>query len=394
MVDREQVPALTTIRLEAKQRDLHDLRKPELFASIAARNLRQQPSSTELKQISSQSVASPSVASRVDANDVLIKATRDFVAGVPEGWEQIEAIQNALKDQFTLDSLAVVPEESTDAVEHFLKVKKGPAYLFATTAAAMVRVLGHQSRVANGFYIDSDTFDVASGQYLIGKKQLHWWPQVSVDGQNWISIEPTPGYEAPPENWTLYQRAQWAWNVSLRWVRNHPWLLAMSFVLIAAAYRCRIQIADFMFAVATRWIGRFSIEHYVAWSLWLIDRRAEFAGFPRPPSKTRRLWFKGMQPQEFRSESCASTSTTRISTIEAIHHVLKAQDEMLYSPGRMGAKKAVPLTCDQENLRSAVDALLQSWTVRQIRAAHEQKQTTALKRDKSIEYSRNYATIH
>ena len=373
MVDREQVPAMTTVRLEAKQRNLHDLRKPEFFASVAFQRSSQPQGELEAKPLSNSS-------------ESLASATREIVASIPQGWEQIEAIEKALQLEFTLDSQAVVHEESVDAVDHFLKAKRGPAYLFATTAAMMVRSLGHQSRLANGFYIDRDTFDVASGQYLIGKKQLHWWPQVSIDGENWISIEPTPGYTSPDEQWTLFQRAQWAWNVTARWIRNHPWLLLASMIVIAIGYRKRVLIADCLMTIAAYLMGRLSIEYQIAWSLWLLDRRAELAGWPRPFSKTQRQWFQGMQLRLVSADSVSHLTAT-----ESIRQVLKVQDELLYSPYHGGPGKRTISKNDAETLRHSLVVLLRSWTVRQIRAANQSKQNDVPKRNSTHEYAPDYA---
>ena len=376
MVDREQVPALTTVRLEAKQRNLHDLRKPDVFASVAFLRFSQPQGELEAKPLSNSS-------------ESLASATREIVASVPQGWEQIEAIEKALKDEFTLDSQAVVPAESVDAVDHFLKTKRGPAYLFATTAAMMVQSLGHQSRLANGFYIDRNSFDVASGQHLIGKKQLHWWPQVSIDGENWISIEPTPGYASPDEQWTLVQRAQWAWNVTVRWIRNHPWLLLASMIVTAIGYRKRVLLADFLMTITSYSMGRLSIEHQIAWSLWLLDRRAELAGWPRPSSKTQRQWFQGMQLR-----TLSGDSSSHLTATESIRHVLNAQDELLYSPYHGRSGKRTISTTDAESLRQSIIVLTRSWTVGQIRAANKSKQNDVPKQNSTHEYAPEYASIH
>jgi hypothetical protein len=313
---------------------------------------------------------------------------------LPRGWEQIEAIEEMLKQEFILDSQAVTPDDASDPVEHFLKTKRGPAYLFATTAAMMVRSLGHESRLANGFYIDRDSFDVASGQHLIGKKQLHWWPQVSIDGSNWISIEPTPGYSSPPEQWTLFQRAQWAWNVAARWVRNHPWLLMGCMFGLAIAYRKRIFLVDCVLTTAVFFVGRLSIERRVAWSLWLMDKRAELAGCPRPPSKTQRQWFQRMQFRTIISDSRNSDSRSQPTASDSMRYVLNAQDELLYSPCRDGSSKKLIRFQDLETLQQSLLTLNKLWTVQAMRSANMPQQNDAPKLKRTHEYAPDYASIH
>ncbi len=253
----------------------------------------------------------------------------------------------------------------------------------------MVRSLGHESRLANGFYIDRDSFDIASGQHLIGKKQLHWWPQISIDGSNWISIEPTPGYLSPQEKWTLFQRAQWAWNVTARWVRNHPWLLMGSMLGFAIAYRKRLLLADQVMTTIVSFIGQLSIEHRVCWSLWLMDKRAKLAGCPRPSSKTQRQWFQRMQ---FRTSDSDSRNQPRAS--DSMGYVLKAQDELLYSPCRNGSSKKSIRSQDLETLRQSLVTLNNLWTVKAMCSANMPQQIDAPKLNRPHEYVPDYASIH
>jgi len=345
MVDREQVPALTTVKLHAIQRNLHELRK-------LSSTLKSGPTpALESSQSSTTEVT-------LTEESVLVQTTKKFIQGVPSSWEQIDAIEGALKRDYVLDPLAVVPADSTDAVEYFLKNKRGPAYLFATTATIMIRSIGYKSRLANGFYLNAETFDSASGQYLIGKKQLHWWPQVSVDGTNWISIEPTPGYLAPLEEWTLFQRGQWVWNVTNRWIRNHPWHCILMILTIAFGYGMRMKFADWIFTATASLMGAQSMDGKISWSLWLLDRRAELAGCPRPASKTQRQWFQSMALPV----PCENSLTS--DALDSMRRVLNAQDERLYSPTYQTFKKSPQNPVRLKSLGHAVKAIFVLWTVK------------------------------
>jgi len=335
MVDREQVPALTIVRLDALQRDLHTLRNTEKFLSVLSMRDVETPNKSNVRRVAGDT-------------ETLSKMVKEMVSGVPVGWEQVEAIETALKQDFVLDSQAVVPDDTSDAVSHFLQVKRGPAYLFATTTAMLVRSLGYDCRLANGFYIPPESFDAASGQYLIGKKQLHWWPQVSIDGKVWISIEPTPGYLAPSENWTFFQRCQWAWTMALRLIRNHPWHCLAALFAIAAGYRMRIQLIDSAMTSIAHGMGLRSLEHQIGWSLWLLDRRAELAGCPRPISKTHRQWFQPM-------------------AVDSISDVLNAQDERLYSPSHCISLPNLSHENPNKRLRASLKRLSVKWSVKRMK---------------------------
>ncbi len=108
---------------------------------------------------------------------------------------RIEAIIARLRSDFVLDPSAPTDESAASPVEGFLKSKRGPAYLFATTAACLFRSIGLESRVATGFYIDGDDFDRESSHYAATSDSYHWWVQIQLTDGSWLSLEPTPGYD-------------------------------------------------------------------------------------------------------------------------------------------------------------------------------------------------------
>ncbi len=179
---------------------------------------------------------------------------------------RIEAIIARLRSDFVLDPSAPADESAASPVEGFLKSKRGPAYLFATTAACLFRSIGLESRVATGFYIDGDDFDRESSHYAATSDSYHWWVQIQLTDGSWLSLEPTPGYDPPLEHWSWRERLAWGTAWVFQTIRRHPIVSLLVLVLTTLGYACRIVLADAVYTLAYRlavnspksnvWVGR------------------------------------------------------------------------------------------------------------------------------------------
>ncbi|PYC87778.1 transglutaminase [Streptomyces tateyamensis] len=100
----------------------------------------------------------------------------------------------ALQTWFTstggfLYSPSVDPGTGPDAIAKFLQDKRGFCVHFAATFAAMARTLGIPARVAVGF---APGDDLGEGNYQVGTKDYHAWPELYFTGIGWTRFEPTP----------------------------------------------------------------------------------------------------------------------------------------------------------------------------------------------------------
>lgn len=159
----------------------------------------------------------------------LSPAARTIVEGWDLGsersWLQAERViacirdhAEAIKANGPSDPL---PEDGSDVdmVERFLvSDRKGPDYLFATTAAVVLRDLGYACRLASGLYVDPSSWDASKAHYVLNPQHLHFWVEVLSPENVWVPIDPTPGYidEFARESWAdlaaiqLYALGHWA----------------------------------------------------------------------------------------------------------------------------------------------------------------------------------------
>lgn len=121
----------------------------------------------------------------VAARDLALEATQ----GAATAYDKALALQNWFRSEFTYDT-DVQFGNSNDAIDAFLRLKRGFCQQFAGTFAVMARLLGLPARVAVGF-TGGDLG--ADGLYHVYGRHAHAWPEVWFDGLGWVAFEPTPG---------------------------------------------------------------------------------------------------------------------------------------------------------------------------------------------------------
>ncbi|MEN0111032.1 MAG: transglutaminase-like domain-containing protein [Planctomycetota bacterium] len=180
-----------------------------------------------------------------------------WAAPYAEGWRQVEAVVDGLQSRCTHDPEAMAPADAEDAVEHFLfDSRRGPDYLFATSAALLLRSLGYDTRVRSGFYASPDRYRSAARLTSVLAEDAHFWVEVrtkrgkrvSETGETlrgvWMTVEPTPGYGVlyVPESWLAWlsrMATESARLVAAKPLESLAWAAA-----IASAYALRRRLID------------------------------------------------------------------------------------------------------------------------------------------------------
>lgn len=114
-------------------------------------------------------------------------------AGAVTPYEKALALQNWFRDNFRYD-LDVQYGNSYDAIEAFLRSRRGFCQHFAGTFGVMARYLGLPTRMAVGYTPGELRAD---GLFHVYGRHAHAWPEVWFDGIGWVPFEPTPGRGSP-----------------------------------------------------------------------------------------------------------------------------------------------------------------------------------------------------
>jgi len=323
---RDHIPQLTVLRLQSQNMNLTPLRES------SARD--------ELFQY------------RFQGEGGLEESTvADWTRNVPQGWEQVEAVVSKLRSEFTLDPESPVPEECENVVECFLQTKRGPDYLFATAAAALLRHRGFETRLVTGFYAREERFDYRAGQTSVLADDVHVWAEVRVGDTTWVPIEPTPGYTPPLESLTWRQHAAKVLANCLAWVASHAMRLLGLITLMALLWQFRRVWLDAAAVVVCHCMGFRSRRDRLLWTIRLLEWRAWLTGRSRPRQSTIVAWYQPL----FRAAPADLQPT--------LSQFLLLTDRLLYAPAGIDV-------VDRTQIDSACQAVLSVCTRKQIATNH------------------------
>ena len=216
-----------------------------------------------------------------------------IAGGQPTGWSQISAIVEHLRSEYQHDPAARRSGPDGTPVEDFLfNTRRGPDYQFATAAAVLLRCLGYSTRVVSGFYVDPEKYDPLARQTSVHKEDVHFWAEVRVSGGDWLTLEPTPGYEvlAPPPTW--FDKAMAGLQATAVWIVGHWIAVSIGLLLLAVLLYRRRDIADFLDALLWRLRPGRNAAEVTLRSFALLQRRALRAHCRWKPGTTARTWFQ------------------------------------------------------------------------------------------------------
>ncbi|MEP3477806.1 MAG: transglutaminase domain-containing protein [Fuerstiella sp.] len=219
------------------------------------------------------------------------KLAQQWTAGIDHGWQQVEAIESQLRNHYVVDRKTRPADDCPSPVEDFLfRSRRGPEYLFASSAACLLRSLGYSTRLVSGFYADPDNYDQHKQHTAVMAKNAHFWCEVLVGLDTWITIEPSPGYElASPPLSAFGRLLQMIRQLYTSAVSNTLSLVGvMLLIVLVVAFRRSIyeRILTWQWRVLNhdkRELPAVSLHK-------LIDYRLKLAGHPRPSGTTLQRW--------------------------------------------------------------------------------------------------------
>ncbi|WP_422922987.1 transglutaminase-like domain-containing protein [Singulisphaera sp. PoT] len=280
---------------------------------------------------------------------------RSWVAHLPEGWTQVEALVHTLRHNCHHDHSATSSEGCKDVTAEFLfETRRGPDYLFATASAVMLRSLGYPVRLVSGLYAAPEKYDPVTRHTSVTRDDVHVWAEVRLPDGLWIAIEPTPGFDLLPPARPWVERVALAFKAAGRWAWMHKFALSASLLLVVGAVVMRRRLLDLG---ASALFGLDSGRHprrSILRALSLLERRARWAGCPRPTGQTPSRWYRPI---------------ARLGADESrlvLERLLRLSDWALHAPGRSSLPPALD---DAEILKTCREAL-RSWTPARFREVH------------------------
>ncbi|MDB5391028.1 MAG: Transglutaminase-like superfamily protein [Planctomycetaceae bacterium] len=328
-MDRERLPELTVIHLQSQTADARMLEHESIRKSIRGPQFQQLPS-----QIRSEEIRS---------------LAKEWVGNLPDGWPRVEAILAQLRSRYLLDRDYRPASNCRDTVSEFLlESKRGPDYVFASAAAVLLRHLGYSTRVVSGFYADPEKFDRQSQHTPVTATDVHFWAEVYVGQNSWMTVEATPGYDvlSPPRGiWGSLVKAV---ALFMQHLRHHLGSYSLFFVASVVVCWRRIEISDWVTTLLWRVRPIAQPRCYVLRTLALVKQRARWAGIPHSDAHTASRWLRELSA---RLEQDNLDLATRFS------HVI---DWAAYAPPHLETppRNDVPVLCQM---------VAKEWTLARLR---------------------------
>lgn len=225
----------------------------------------------------------------------LSRLAAEWAGDRPRGWPQVAAVVDRLRTDYALDRDAAAPKDHPSPVGWFLdESHRGPGYLFATSAALLLRTLGYPARVCLGYYAAPAAYDPETGHTPVRRTDLHFWAEVRLADGHWLVVEPTPGYEVLPPLRSWSERLRDAVMGAAGWAGRHwPPLAVVAVVGVVAAVRRR-RLADLGRTAAWKLFPGRTWQQAVLGSVRLLEHRGRLAGVPRGADQTLAAWGRSL----------------------------------------------------------------------------------------------------
>jgi transglutaminase-like putative cysteine protease len=114
---------------------------------------------------------------------------------------------------YTLELPKVEPRDPL--VNFLFERREGHCEYFASAMAVMLRTLGIPARLVDGF--QSGQYNPYSGQIVVRASDAHAWVEAFLDGQGWLTFDPTPYGKPQEENSLIAKLRLWADAANTFW---------------------------------------------------------------------------------------------------------------------------------------------------------------------------------
>jgi len=308
-VDRDRLPELTTLHVQSRVVDRRRLDPQTDFSAgpLRYRQIDDGPSSLRVRSLAER-----------------------WVAGVPRGWPQVEAIVSRLRQDYQLDPEARASGGTGHSIAEFLfETHQGPDYLFASAAVWLLRSLDYPARFVTGFYASPTRYDARSGHAAVLPEDIHCWAELRLGDGVWISLEPTPGYDllSPPLTLTeqFFATIGFAWQTAC----NRPLLSFSLLATLVLLVRFRRRLTDAVDVALLRMRPTGQGTSLTRQTFKTLDRRCRRVGLARPSAIPPRRWFEGLAAEIAANGLPQNQSPTRP---DAVEQFLVGLDRCLYAP--------------------------------------------------------------
>ncbi|WP_437287321.1 transglutaminase TgpA family protein [Sorangium sp. So ce406] len=128
----------------------------------------------------------------------VVDLARVWTIGVDRPADKARAIQERLRTEYRYD-LASPSGADPHPLDHFLfESKRGHCEFYSTAMAILLRAVDVPTRNVTGFV--GGTYNRFGRFYAVRQGDAHSWVEVYLDGEGWMTFDPTPPADAAPKS--------------------------------------------------------------------------------------------------------------------------------------------------------------------------------------------------
>ena len=340
-VDRDSLPELTTLHVQSRLVDTRKLKERDYSGIFSQQQYRQFDDG--------------------EASYRIRRLAQRWTFGKQKGWEQIEAIIKHLREEYTLDDSARATGDTGHTVSEFLfETKRGPDYLFATSAVWLLRSLDYPARFVSGFYATPDRYEARTGLTPILAEDVHCWAEVLVQRDYWVTLEPSPGYAVLLPPLSLAEQIAGIMHIVYKGLLRHPFASGALLSLLVIGFIFRRRILDIGDVSILRIRALINRNYSALNTMRTIDRRCQRVGLPRPRGVSPRRWLEHLADAIHRQR--AHPKPIESAQQRAAEPFICSVERHLYDPAVLCTK--------EHSTRSPCVAALTIWSWRNLAAIH------------------------
>ncbi|WP_437779145.1 transglutaminase TgpA family protein [Sorangium sp. So ce1097] len=128
----------------------------------------------------------------------VVDLARAWTIGVDRPADKARAVQDRLRAEYRYD-LASPSGADPHPLDHFLfESKRGHCEFYSTAMAILLRAVDVPTRNVTGFV--GGTYNRFGRFYAVRQGDAHSWVEVYLDGEGWMTFDPTPPADAAPKS--------------------------------------------------------------------------------------------------------------------------------------------------------------------------------------------------
>ncbi|HBP81635.1 MAG TPA: hypothetical protein DD662_03910, partial [Planctomycetaceae bacterium] len=340
-VDRDSLPELTTLHVQSRLVDTRKLKERDYSGIFSHQQYRQFDDG--------------------EASYRIRRLAQRWTFGKQKGWEQIDAIIKHLREEYTLDDSARATGDTGHTVSEFLfETKRGPDYLFATSAVWLLRSLDYPARFVSGFYATPDRYEARTGLTPILAEDVHCWAEVLVQRDYWVTLEPSPGYAVLLPPLSFAEQIAGIMHIVYKGLLRHPFASGALLSLLVIGFIFRRRILDIGDVSILRIRALINRNYSALNTMRTIDRRCRRVGLPRPRGVSPRRWLEHLA-DAIHSQR-AHPKPIESAQQRAAEPFICSVERHLYDPAVLCTK--------EHSTRSPCVAALTMWSWRNLAAIH------------------------